>query len=596
MPSSCTVSKVPAARVAEVDMNKELDTILTRKLLTPLFMPIVNSQERSILGYEALIRGPSSSPLHSPINLFKAAQRCGRLLELELLCRELSMRRFKHLNLEGKLFLNVTPATLLEPDFRSGMTLELMKRIGFDANRVVIEITEQYPIDDYELMKEATSHYRNLGFEVALDDLGAGYSGLRSWSEICPQYVKIDRHFIEGLDSSLIKQEFVLSILEVARSIRCQVIAEGIERIEEHQVLNEMGVRIQQGFYFSPPTASPPKALNQRLFRFNNGNRSVINRNTRQNLSSITNSQPPIPLKLPLGEAVELFRKHPDTHSLAVVDGDRPMGLLSRETCLGLYLMPFGRELHDRKPVEGYMDKNPLCLEERTALETVSDRITHSSAATARAGFIITHHNRYLGIGSIMDLLKLITERQIRNARHANPLTLLPGSVPANEEISWRLQQKQSFAACYIDLDNFKAFNDCYGYERGDQLIIFLADCLKQSADDCADLVCHIGGDDFLILFDSTNWQQRCEWIQAEFKRRVGEYYNEADRRNGGVNCKDRNGEVRFFPMSTLSIGVALPDPLRCNSYHDVARLVSDAKSLAKQQKGHSLYINRRNS
>ena len=418
--------------------------------------------------------------------------------------------------------MNVTPATLLEPDFKSGMTLELMERIGFDANRVVIEITEQLPIDDYDLMKEATSHYRELGFEVALDDLGAGYSGLRSWSELCPQYVKIDRHFIEGLDSALIKQEFVRSILEVARSISCQVIAEGIERVEEHRTLNDLGVKFQQGYYFSRPSALPPRELNRQLFRYSNGNAASTTLSTQQNLASITHRRDPIAPNYQLNQAVELFRQQPDIHSLAIVDNGRPVGLLSRETCLGLYLMPFGRELHERKPVSSYMDKNPLCLEERSGLEAVSDRITRSSTKTPHSDFVITSHNKYLGIGSIIDLLKLVTEHQVRNARHANPLTLLPGSVPANEEISRRLQHKQPFAASYIDLDNFKAFNDSYGYEKGDQLIIFLAECIKKSCDDSADLVSHIGGDDFLILFGSTDWLHRCKHIQQKFKTGVG--------------------------------------------------------------------------
>ncbi len=575
-------------------MIKELDNIICRQLLTPLFMPIVNTQERCILGYEALIRGPSSSPLHSPVSLFKTAQRCGRLLDLELLCREMSMRRFKHLGLQGKLFLNVTPATLLEPDFRTGMTLELLDKVGFDPKKLVIEITEQFPIDDYDLMKEATSHYRQLGFEVALDDLGAGYSGLRSWSELRPQYVKIDRHFIEGLDSTLIKQEFVRSIMEVARSIHCQVIAEGIERVEEHRVLNDMGLKIQQGYYFSRPTALPPKELDQQLFRFSNGSNSNNLQNTQQNLASITRIRPPIDSNCSVGEAVQIFRKHQDLRSLAVVDQDVPVGLLSRETCLGLYLDLFGREIHDRKPVSTYMDTNPLMLEERVPLEAVSERITGSNSDTPSSEFIITSQSKYLGTGGILNLLKLITEYQVRNARHANPLTLLPGNVPASEEISWRLDNGKSFAACYIDLDNFKAFNDHYGYQRGDQVIIFLADCIKHWVDDSKDLLCHIGGDDFLIIFGSNDWKLRCQNIQSEFKSRVSEHYNEGDRLAGGIQCQDRHGTSRFFPLVTLSIGAALPDIERCNSHHEVARLASEAKHMAKKQQGHSLFVSRR--
>lgn len=578
----------------ELEVAREFEKIISQQLLMPLFMPIVNTQTRVIYGYEALIRGPASSPLHSPNSLFKTAHRLGRILDLELLCRELSMRRFKHLGLEGKMFLNVTPSSLLDPDFRDGMTLELIKEIGLDPARVVIEITEQFPIDDYPLMKEATSHYRKMGFEVALDDLGAGYSGLRSWSELCPQYVKIDRHFIEGIDKAPIKQEFVRSIVEVARTIKCQVIAEGIERIEEYRILNEMGIKLQQGYYFSRPTALPPRKVNSQLFRFNNNRGASETNSNQQNLGAIARIRPPISPTSTLGEAVDIFRKHGDIHSLVVVHNDEPVGLLGRTTCLELYLNPFGRELHERKLVKSYMDPQPLMLEELTGLEAVSKRITQSSTNASRSDFIITSQGKYLGTGSIMDLLKLITEHQIRSARHANPLTLLPGSVPANEEISIRLQKKASFSACYFDLDHFKAFNDVYGYDQGDQLILCLADCLKKGIDDQSDLLCHIGGDDFLVIFGSPDWESRCRTIQNCFSEKCLDFYEEKDRKAGGIHSKDRNGTACFMPISTVSIGAAIPDPSRCNTHHDVARLTSDAKSMAKAEAGNSLFINRR--
>lgn len=573
--------------------SMELDNILRRQLLSPVFMPIVNSRERSIIGYEALIRGPLSSSLHSPIELFKVAHNCNRLLELELLCRELSIRRFKTLNLSGKLFLNVSPATLLEPDFKSGMTIELMNKIGFDPDHIVIEITEQFPIEDYALMKAATQHYLELGFEVALDDLGAGYAGLRSWSELRPQYVKIDRHFIEGIDSAPIKQEFVRSIVEVARTIQCKVIAEGIERIEEHRLLNSMGLELQQGYYFGHPSPLPPKRLNPQLFSFNNRGANTPPC-SRQELTTITQIRPSIDSHTRLREATKIFRGNPQINSLVVTELEQPIGLLNRETSLSLYLDPFGRELHERKLVTSFMDSNPLILEERTELCEVSNQISNSTPNTVRSDFIVTSNGKYLGTGSIFDLLKLVTDLQLKNARHANPLTLLPGSVPANEEINRRLQQQERFSVCYFDLDNFKAFNDYYGYERGDRVILLLADCIKSRVDDRYDFISHIGGDDFLVLFGSADWQDRCQQIMSEFSSSVLKLYDENERLQGGINGIDRNGKSTFHPLATLSIGAATPALAHCSSHHEIAVLASNAKKIAKKQPGNSIFINRR--
>ena len=149
-----------------------LDEIIADERLTSLFQPIVDVARRDIHGYEALIRGPSGTLLHAPQRLFEAAMQAGRLVELDLLCRRIAIERFVALGLEGKLFLNVMPATLLERDFREGLTLGFLERAGLAPERVVIELTEHAPILDYQAMRQAVRHYRDMGFRVALDDLG----------------------------------------------------------------------------------------------------------------------------------------------------------------------------------------------------------------------------------------------------------------------------------------------------------------------------------------------------------------------------------------------------------------------------------------
>ena len=165
-----------------------------------------------IIGYEGLIRGPSDSPLHSPLSLFKAAGQCGLSLELEQLCRQVTLETFVRLKLAGKLFLNVSPECLLQPHFKGGETLGYMRSLGLSPHHVVIELTENQPTYDYPLLLEAVRHYRAMGLEIAIDDLGEGFSSLRLWSELRPEYVKIDRHFIQNINQDPVKLQFVRSI------------------------------------------------------------------------------------------------------------------------------------------------------------------------------------------------------------------------------------------------------------------------------------------------------------------------------------------------------------------------------------------------
>lgn len=235
----------------------ELERILGHNLLNTLFQPIVSLASKRIHGYEALTRGPSNSPLHAPLTLFSLARNAGRLNELEMASRARACAQFSRQRFPGTLYLNVCPELLVEPGHQSGRTLQLLQDCGIEPARVVIELTEQTPIEDFDLLQRALRHYRAMGFSIALDDLGAGYSSLRLWSELRPDIVKIDRHFIDGIHLDPLKREFVGSILRMAQTARARVIAEGVEQLEELQVLAAMGVDLVQGYLLGRPQEKP---------------------------------------------------------------------------------------------------------------------------------------------------------------------------------------------------------------------------------------------------------------------------------------------------------------------------------------------------
>lgn len=241
----------------EHGLESELDYILRYRVLQTLYQPVLDSHDGRVFGYEALVRGPSNSPLHAPLPLIGAAAKAGRLFELDLICRELAIRRFRELDLPGCLFLNVSPLSLMEPTFRPGETLRLLAEVGLSPRQVVIELTEQQPLEDYAVLKGAVAHYTEAGFQIAIDDLGAGYAGLRLWSELRPAFVKIDHHFIENIGSDAVKREFVRSIHEMATRLGCRVVAEGIETEADYRTVQELGVQLHQGYHLGRPLATP---------------------------------------------------------------------------------------------------------------------------------------------------------------------------------------------------------------------------------------------------------------------------------------------------------------------------------------------------
>ncbi|RRV08004.1 GGDEF domain-containing protein [Pseudomonas sp. v388] len=569
-----------------------LSSILVRSDLHSLFQPIVSISERRILGYEALTRGPSNSPLHSPLNLFAAARQAGRLSELELTCRESACRRFSQQKLPGKLFLNVSPESLLEIAHPPGRTLEMLRRYGIAPKNVVIELTEQMPTDDVELLYNALHHYRDMGFSIALDDLGAGYSSLRLWSELRPDYVKIDRHFIDGIHQDAVKREFVGSMLQMARASRATVIAEGIELAEELAVLTEMGVDLVQGYLLARPQERPPREANAILPKIEVAS-APLNEEAAD-LGALLNPQPSVSRNTPTAQVLEAFRKQANLNSLAVLgEDDRPCGIVHRHSLSEALLKPFGTELFARKPISRLMSEDFLAVELSQSLQQVSRLLTSRARQRIEEDFIITQGGAYLGLGRVIDVLKLITELKIQQARYANPLTLLPGNVPIQQCLTRLLQQERESMICYVDIDSFKPFNDIYGYARGDEVLLCLAQCLSDRIDPSRDFVGHIGGDDFLMVLGFEDWEKRLHHLLEDFQNQCRRFYRAEHLESGCFTALNRQGQRQEFPLLSLSIGVVHLQQHSCKQVDagQLADLASQAKHFAKDVPGASIHM-----
>ncbi|MDM8191902.1 GGDEF domain-containing protein [Pseudomonas koreensis] len=569
-----------------------LSSILTQSGLHSLFQPIICLSERRILGYEALTRGPSNSPLHSPIALFAVARQAGRLSELEIACRQSACRRFNEQQLPGKLFLNVSPESLLEAAHQPGRTLQLLQDFGIPPSQVVIELTEQTPIDDFQLLQTALHHYRAMGFSIALDDLGAGYSSLRLWSELRPDYVKIDRHFIDGIHQDALKREFVGSILQIAKASRAQVIAEGIELPEELAVLTEMGVDLVQGYLLGRPQEHPSR--DARALMPKHDSSAVALNDEGSDLSALLNDQPAVQRDTPTATVLEAFRRQANLNSLAVLDEQgQPCGIVHRHSLSDALLKPFATDLFARKPISRLMNDDFLAVEISQSLQQVSRLITSRARQRIEEDFIITLNGSYLGLGRVIDVLKLITELKIQQARYANPLTLLPGNVPIQQCLTRLLQQARESIICYVDIDSFKPFNDIYGYGRGDEVLLCLAQCLNERIDPTRDFVGHIGGDDFLLVLGPEDWRKRLNQLLDDFQSQCRRFYRPEHLEAGCFVAPNRQGVRQEFALLSLSIGVVHLRPEACAALDasQLAEMASQAKHHAKGVVGFSVYL-----
>jgi len=577
------------------EYGSQLHETIESGSLEPHFQPIVDLRRGEIIGFEALIRGPSGTSLQYPDALFRTAIESGLQLELELACRKVTLEKYAELRPGAKLFLNISASLLGSDKHQEGFTEELLKELDIPMSDIVIELSEQHPFDNYGLTVAAVEHYRNMGFAIAIDDLGSGYSGLKLWNELRPEYVKIDMLFISSVDRDPVKKEFVRSICNIAQAMRCMVIGEGVERLEELRALQQLGVNIGQGYFLGRPTPAPKAEADNSLIVADQLDDSVIKMlDSGDTAFSLLRASPTLDPDDKIGYVSDLFRQNPELTTIPVLVDGKPIGVVLKSELLEMFSSQYGRALYENKPVRKMLSQKVLVVESSTTLSRVSQIVTDQDEFALKQDIIITQDGVYLGMGSVRDLLKRITELKIRNARYANPLTLLPGNVPINREIDALLRQLIDFRVAYFDLNNFKPYNDCYGYSKGDQVIRLMGELLNRHAQGNNNFVGHIGGDDFVVIFRSSDWQECCERIITEFDDQVRAFYSPQDLQREGIEALDRNGNPTFYPLLGLAIGVVHPDASRCDSHNDVAELATQAKKEAKALPGSALFISRR--
>jgi diguanylate cyclase (GGDEF)-like protein len=600
--SGAGASHVGPTSIPRSDQLSLLRKIIDERLLEAHFQPIIDLASGALLGYEGLIRGPADTSLHMPVELFRAAVKHGLVLRLERLCRLTVVQAFARLGLQQRLFLNVRPQCLALPGLGTTATRELLRQLDVQPDRIVIELTEHLPMFDFTSVRTALTGYRSLGFQVAVDDLGEGFASFRMWSELRPQYVKADMHFVQGIDHDPLKLQFLKSIQQIAQTSGSLIIAEGIETAAELEVVRDLGIPYGQGYFIARPAPQPPlqtpgpvlavlKRRRPELHLEVHGHGSLGGSAERLLISAA-----PVSPETACSEVLARFEQDRALHAVPVVHDGRPIGLIERHAFLERFVRPFRKELFGRKACSHLMDASPLIVEKDISIQELSNRLAQGERRHLMEGFVLTERGRYVGLGTGQDLMREITRLQVSAARYANPLTLLPGNVPINEHIDRLLQAGIGFVACHCDLDHFKPFNDAYGYRRGDDVIQLAARILAQSCDGSCDFLGHVGGDDFILLLRNPDWATRCEAAVQRFAAERTHLYSAAELERGGLVAEDRQGRAVLHPLLTLSIGAVAVEPRGYPSHHEVSQAAAEAKRQAKRLGGNRLFVERRNA
>lgn len=556
--------------------------------LYPVYQPVVQLENLKVVAHEGLMR--LRGPACSPVELLDLARAQGRLGELESLAVRVVAQGYDYISPDVHLLVNLSSKAILQHAVRPDDILRSLASSGVDLGRFVIELTERDIAEDAGRLAEAVGYLRAAGIRVALDDFGNGHSNFEMWHEVCPELVKIDRYLIDGIATSAGKLAIVKALIAVAQATGADLIAEGIEREADLVVVRDLGILYGQGYLLGRPVPRPvhdvplnlPDLLKAKVPVLPQSRRPTDTRRvTATHLLIEANA---LTADTTNEDVERLFREHPELHALAVVDeNQRPLGLINRRVFVESYARHYAPELYGRRPCTTFMHAAPAVCDINQSLESMTSILLGEDQRYLSDGLVITEQGRYRGLGSGESLVRRVTENRIEAARYANPLTFLPGNIPVTEHIGRLLQGKRPFVAAYCDLNHFKPFNDQYGYFRGDRMILLLAQTVLRHVEASVDFVGHIGGDDFIVLFQSDDWERRCHAIVDMFNDAARDLFDAADVVRGGLESEDRQGHRQFFPLSTLSIGATMIPAGATASTEEVASFAAAAKRKAKR-------------
>lgn len=587
----------------EIEKRQQFSKLFHKKNINIIYQPIVDLAKGEVMGYEALSRGPVDSFFHNPVNLFGYAEKTNQLYALERVVREKALAQLaEYLKASNhKIFINISPGVVNDPSFRPDEIKSVLNDMGAAPDQVVFEVTERTSIEDFHTFHHSLEYYRRYGFLVAVDDAGSGYSSLQAISELQPDFIKIDLSLIRNIDTTPNKQTLVETFLTFSERTGSRIIAEGIETSGELMCLHKLGIPLAQGFYLARP-AFPPPTINQpavkQLKEFSN---TIIPRERNGKtipVGPICQETTTFDSRTITRELVDFFTRYPQVEGTAILDKDKPVGLVMRDKLFNQLGTQFGFAIYTERPISLVMDNNPLVMEDDTPVEAVSQAAMSRADNKVYDSIIICKNHLYKGMVSVRSLLDAITGMQVEAAMFANPLTGLPGNRQIETELTNRLASEQPFSVIYIDLDHFKGFNDCYGFERGDLVIKLTSAIIKEISAGAGlpdDMVGHIGGDDFILITRPQTAENVCRGIIDNFDARVGELYDAEDRARGYINTMDRKNHPISLPTMTVSLVIIDCGPGQYRNPEELARAAAGLKKYAKSLEGSVFVKERRN-
>ncbi len=552
------------------------------------FQPIIYSHTGKIYAVEALVRGVQNiNGLNCIDDLFDEAFNDDFLYELDLQLREKAISKFANIQIENlKLFYNLDNRIIYNKKYSQGNTANILNKYQLDKNSICFELSEKGTAIEQNALSSMIQKYKESGYSIAIDDFGIGVSGLKLLYFSEANVIKLDRFFITNIDQDSKKKLFCSSIIEMAHIMGMQVIAEGIETVKEFYTCKDIGADFIQGYLAQYPTLNIDEIKNiyPNIVNF-------INEDKRANgNASIDNEfiEPIIALNIntSLYNLFVHFKEDTKNNFVPIIDEfENFLGIIYESDIKKISYSQYGLSLAQNITYSSTLIKYikpALSVEISWGIDKILEMYNLKSKDSL--GIFITQSGKYKGFINLNSLLTLSYKRNIEIATNQNPLTKLPGNNQIEKYIEKTLNkdQKNITHIIYFDFNNFKPFNDIYGFRQGDRAILIFSELLQKRYPKDA-FIAHIGGDDFFVGLKDQKYKEVFDLtveVQDEFKSTAENIYSKKDKENGFITSKDRFNMERKFNLLTVSSAI-----IEINSKSNICNFDNTLNILKKASK-----------
>jgi diguanylate cyclase (GGDEF)-like protein len=565
---------------------------LAKTVLETAFQPIAETTTGAVFGNEALLRGHDKLGFADPIAIFDRMAETDHLLAFDNLLRARALSKFASVpDYRSKtLFLNLDSRLIKQGTVLLECLMTQLRTYGVAPSSICFELSERFDNAADPAFGPLITCMRRAGLKVAIDDFGAGQSEFKLLCDYPVDYLKIDRHFITGLADAPRKQHLVRNIVNIAHTLGIRVVAEGVETEPEFRSCRELGVDMVQGWYIARPSVniedqktSYPHLKEQTR----TGTRAIsldelLIRKEIEHLPGVYENDS-------IEKVFEMFRLNPGSSYFPVLNvNNEPRGIIQEAQLKEYIYHPFGRDLLKNRdylrPVSHFAKTAPIIsLDSDTG-----DLVSAFANMEGRHCVLLTENMRYAGTISAASLIRILNEKQIKTAQDQNPLTGLPGNLAIVDYLKNAcLDGDAGRYFCYCDFDNFKPFNDRYGFHAGDHAILLFAAMLRRYFFQDGEFIGHIGGDDFFVGLQGATEEELLHPIGRllnDFAAEVSTLYSEAERAAGAIAGQGRDGVERLIPLMRCSIGIVeLPEGMVVSDINRISAEIAQIKKRAKE-------------